>query len=168
MPEVTSHASILIATSFQALDRVIKDNKETEVSDSTIVILFATFFIEANLNHIRNVMNKKEIISREGLYSKIKKFYNQFIGPLPEGKGKFDQVIDKLEYEFNGFKNIYDFRNKISHGEVDLVIANRKTAEELRQKAKDIVNKLYEIVKEKTGIEIPRDITYTNAIFSSK
>ena len=60
MPEVTSHASILIATSFQALDRVIKDNKETEICDSTIVILFAAFFIEANLNHIRNVMNKKE------------------------------------------------------------------------------------------------------------
>ncbi|MFN8411086.1 MAG: hypothetical protein U0Z26_01725 [Anaerolineales bacterium] len=162
MPEGTPDASILIATSHQALSRVIQDNKDTIVCDSTIVILFSAFFIEANLNHIRTILDQKGEMG--GLQPKLKWFYNEYIEALPP---KAKNTSEKLEKEFPGFKKIQKFRNKISHGEIDLSLANRKDAEDLRQKAKDIVNKLYKTIEDKTNIKIHRDITYINAISSS-
>jgi hypothetical protein len=173
MPEGTPDASILIAISFQALNRVIKDNKETEISDSTVVILFAAFFIESNHNYIVNFLKKEDemlnflygknrkVKKYPGLQLKLKWFHNEFIKTLSSEDKK--KITKKLDLEFPSFEKIYKFRNKISHGEVDLSLANRKDAEDLRQKAKNIVDKLYEIVKDKTGIKIPRDTSYKTA-----
>ena len=172
MPESTSDASILIATSFQALNRAIQDNKETIVCDATVVILFAAFFIEANLNHIIDTLNKKEEMldflygkkrpRHPGLEAKLRWFFNEFIETLPSDK---KLRAEKLEISFVGFSKIHTFRNDVSHGTINLSIA--KDAEEIRQQAKNIVNKLYDIVTTKTGAPIPRDKTYMDAISSA-
>lgn len=182
MPEGTSDAAILIATSFQALNRVIQDNPETVVCDSTVVILFSAFFIEANLNYIIHALNQEEEMldflygkgrrgdKHPGLQHKLKWFYSKFVDPSfldKENKVQESEIIEKLETTFPGLKKIYEFRNKISHGKIVLSFANRKDAEEMRQQAKNIVDKLYNIVSPKTGLEISRDITYKNAIVSS-
>ena len=48
MPEGTPDATILIANSWQALNRLKWEIEETEVCDCTIVLLFAGFYIETN------------------------------------------------------------------------------------------------------------------------
>jgi hypothetical protein len=183
MPEGTSDASILIATSFQALNRVIQDNPETIVCDSTVVILFAAFFIEANLNYITDELELKgEMLDylygkkphgkkHPGLQLKLKWFYSKFIDPSfsdKEIKVPKREVVKNLETTFPGFEKIHEFRNKISHGEIVLSLANREDAEKMRRQAKSIVDKLYDSVAAKTEIKIPRGVTYKNAIASLK
>src|SRR5215208_6978019 len=161
MPEASSDATILIAVSWQAFNRTIQNNEETVICDSTIVILFATFFIEANLNHIIDTLGKKEELlsfvygkkcrgeKHPGLQDKLGWFYNSFIENSPvviRNQMYRDGIKEKLREKFPGFDEIYEFRNKISHGEVNKATANRKTAERLRQQAKDIVNELFDIV----------------------
>ena len=51
MPEVSNEVSILMATSWQALARAKEPISPTILCDCTVTILFASFFIEANLNH---------------------------------------------------------------------------------------------------------------------
>jgi hypothetical protein len=179
MPEASSDASILIAVSWQALNRAIQHNTETEVCDSTVVILFSAFFIEANLNHIINELGRKQelldfLYSRKhrgekypGLQDKLAWFYNSFIENSPavnRHQMYSDGIKEKLQEKFPGFDLIYEFRNKLSHGEVNKSIANRNNAEKLRQQAKDIVNKLFDVVVAKTGHNISREVTYKNAI----
>ena len=63
MAEGTKDAMILISTSWQALGRASQRNPETLICDCTVVTLFASFFIEANLNYIIEKLNmKKEMI----------------------------------------------------------------------------------------------------------
>ena len=179
MPEGTTDATILIATSFQALNRVIQDKKDTMVCDCTIVILFAAFFIEANLNHIIDQLDKHQEMldflygkkrhgeKYPGLQDKLGWFYNQYIEKskvLNKTQMRENGINKKLVEKFPGFEKIYQFRNNISHGKVDLSMTNRETAEELRQKAKNIVHQLFDIAAAETGYTISRDITYKNAV----
>ena len=46
MPEVSKDAAILIATSYQALKRVEKGEKSTEIANCVVVILFAGFLLK--------------------------------------------------------------------------------------------------------------------------
>jgi hypothetical protein len=63
MPESTSDASILIAISHQAQNRARLGDRFTILCDCTVMIVFAGYFIEANLNHIIEVMGKeKEVL----------------------------------------------------------------------------------------------------------
>ena len=52
MPEAGRHAPILIATSWQALNRAIDEGAETRICNCIVVILFAGLYVEANLNQI--------------------------------------------------------------------------------------------------------------------
>jgi hypothetical protein len=179
MPEASSDATILIAVSWQALDRAIQNNKETEVCDSTVVILFAAFFIEANLNYIVDELGKHEELldflygkkrkgeKHPGLQDKLSWFYNFFIEDSPvltRDRTYNNNIKEKLRERFPGFGEIYEFRNKISHGKVEKTVDNRKDAVRLRQQAKDIVNELFGLVATKTGHNISRDMTYKNVI----
>ena len=179
MPEASSDASILIAVSWQALNRTIQSNKETVVCDSTVAILFAAFFIEANLNHIIDKLGKKEEMldflygkkrrgkKHPGLQDKLAWFYNSFIENSPivtKDQMYKDGIRERLREKFPGFDVIYEFRNKISHGEIQKTVANRENAEILRQQAKDIVNEFFDIVAAKTGYNISRDVTYKSVI----
>ena len=58
MSEGSDHAAILIGASYQALDRAIKGNKATLLTDCTVLILFAGFYVEATLNHIFEFIDK--------------------------------------------------------------------------------------------------------------
>src|SRR3970282_181199 len=50
MPEVTSDATLIIATSWQALGRAETGDERAGICNCTVMIGFAAFFIEANLN----------------------------------------------------------------------------------------------------------------------
>ena len=53
VPEAGPHAPILIAASWQALQRLNRDDQaDARVCNSTVVIFFAGVYLEANLNYI--------------------------------------------------------------------------------------------------------------------
>ena len=168
MPEASSDATIIIATSWQALARAETGDERTIISNCTVIIVFAAFYIEANLNHIIETMGRKyEMMEyygyRSGLQDKLAWFYIRFCAE--------DKLISKREayseirHRFPGFDEIYSFRNSVSHGVVDRSLANLEDAKKLRTQAKATVNDLFDIAKE-AGYEIPRGITYEAAISS--
>lgn len=60
MPEISKDASILIGISWQALKRAEKGDDRTKISDCPVAMVFAGFFIEANLNQLIEVLDKKK------------------------------------------------------------------------------------------------------------
>jgi hypothetical protein len=52
MPEATADAAILIAASYQAMNRAAAGDPRTQLCDCTVTVAFAGFYIEANLNHV--------------------------------------------------------------------------------------------------------------------
>ena len=172
MAEVSEDATILLATSWQALNRAKNDGKKTEVCNCMVVIVFAAFFIEANLNHIVEAMNQTSVMNRflnnsyAGLQDKLGWFYNQYVARQRANTKKqmYDNnIVKKLRRKFPGFTKIYKFRNNISHGVVSRKITNLSDAQSLRNLAKQIVDELFEIAQ-KTGFEIPRKVHYVDAI----
>jgi hypothetical protein len=180
MPEATKAATILIATSHQAHIRAKQGDEKTMLCNCTVVIVFAAFFIEANLTHIIEQMGLENRMKRffkprgdlenfhPGLQQKLGWFYNYFVAQskatAKEGVNK-EEFKEELERSFPGFYKIYEFRNKISHGGIDASIANVRNAEILRVQAKAIVNELFEIAA-KHGPPISRTIPYEIAIAS--
>lgn len=176
MPEVSEDATILIATSWQALGRANHKNEKTELCNCIIVIVFSAFFIEANLNQIIEKMGKtKEMnnfINKDypGLQSKIGWFYNEFIARSKALNrkqlfNKSHNLKQKMSRCFPGFYELYNFRNNISHGHIDKSITNFEKSEKLRNQAKKIVDKLFKIA-EKNNYKIKRIIPYEVAILN--
>ena len=172
MPEVSKDASILIGISWQALKRAEKGDERTRISDCTVAIVFAGFFIEANFNQIIEVLNKKQEMldflnnKHPGLQDKLAWFYNAYIAQpkLNSRKEGMKELYTKLRVKFPGFDKIYKFRNDISHGNIDSSTANLDDAEKLRVQAKSIVDELFKIAEQATGQVIPRAIAYDDAI----
>ena len=60
-------------------------NKETLICDCTVVILFAGFFIESNLNYIVEEINMKQNMTKflnmkyPGIQDKLGWYYNEFV-----------------------------------------------------------------------------------------
>lgn len=178
MPEASKDAAILIATSYQALKRAENGDKSTEITNSIVIVLFAGFFIEENLSVITKKMKKHHEMTlffggkkNLGLLQKLAWFYNSFVklNPFPNQKELFKKdvkgeflILEELEARFPGFREIYEFRNSVAHGEITR-IARLKSATRLRTQAKAIVNDLFKIAS-KAGYEIPRNITYQVAI----
>ena len=174
MPEGSVDATILLATSWQALKRATNDGDRTLICNCTVVVVFAAFFIEANLNHIVEDMGKTDEMIRflgspyAGLQHKLAWFYNRFVAKSKAATKRemYDNGIErKLRRKFPGFDEIYNFRNNISHGIIDRSTANLNDAKRLRASAKTIVENLFKI-SAKAGYEIPRSITYEVAITS--
>jgi len=175
MSESTVDAMVLISTSWQALKRAEQGEERTMLCDCTVVIVFACFFIEANLNKIIADLGRTEEMKKflhnknPGLRAKLAWFYNEYVA-IEKAKNmeQFEpqKIYDELLREFPGFGDICDFRNKISHGVIDKSLATLENAEQLRIKAKEIVENLFMIVL-KTGIDISRPITYEFAISSN-
>jgi hypothetical protein len=173
MAEGSKHAMLLITTSWQALGRANQGSPETILCDSTVVTLFAGYFIEANLNYIVEKLHlKKEMIiflninRYPGLQDKLAWFYNKFIAKV-KAKTKrelFDKGSKaKLRKRYPGFATLYRFRNDLSHGVINNTARSFPKVVELRQQAKNIVNDLFAVVAY-AGHNIPRDITYQKAI----
>jgi len=178
MAEISNNAAILIATSFQALNRAKTDNKTTRLCNCTVTILFASFFIEENLDVIIKKMKKdhemktffnKKKGEHPGLLDKIAWFYNYFVSKNKANNQNLllkNKVMGKLEKSFPGFRRIYQFRNDVAHGKINRRISLEDT-ERLRIQAKSIVDSLLKIASE-AGYEIPREFTYYTAIANSK
>lgn len=179
MSEGSDHAAILIATSYQALNRAIQGNQDTLITDCTVLILFAGFYVEATLNYIfeytdKNIqafpVNKKYNHGKSniGLKDKLAWFYNEFINETKASTWKElreRNINVKLAQMFSGFSELHRFRNDISHGRINECAKSLATAQMLRQQAKDLVNQLYAIMATK-GYTVPRLITYKDAIAS--
>lgn len=177
MPEASREASLLIATSYQALKRAEKGEKSTEITNCVVVILFAGFFIEENLNVIIKEMRKStEMTSfvgkkHPGLLEKIAWYYNDYTATskasskkelfAKDAKGKL-LVLSKLENRFPGIEEILEFRNKVAHGKIGRFV-NLGNATKLRKQAKSIVNELFKIATD-ANYDVPRNITYNVAI----
>lgn len=172
MPEATRDGVLLIATSYQALYRASLGDERTMITDCTVVIVFAGFFIEANLNYIIATLGKdNEVVAfnnrrpNPGLGNKLAWFYNAFIAPTKART--IDQVSrTDLYATFPGFQAIYDFRNNIAHGHIDLSLTNFRETERLRRQAKDIVDNLFSILTA-NACDIPRLETYNSLISTS-
>ena len=176
MPESTDNAMILITISYQALLRAKKPNNDDVIADCTVAILFAAYFIEANINYLIEFLGRKQEVNkfynnnnpdRQGTFGLLKKlawFYNSFLEPNEEDKKEKKILYQKTKSKFLGLAEILNFRDNTSHGDISPIIANVKYAETLRNHAKDIVSILFSITREKTGKKIPRVIRYSDAI----
>jgi hypothetical protein len=182
MPESSTHASILIAISYQALYRAKHSGKLTIVPkdalipDCIVVIILAGFFIEANLNQIIEKIGKNQetidliyprkrgYIDTPSLQKKLAWFYGTYVSqPKITTNGELKELYKILPEIFSGFDKILKFRNDISHGIVDSSLTNIKDAEILRKNAISIVDELYEMAKN-AGHEIQRTTNYYDAI----
>ncbi len=172
MPEATKDAVFLIATSYQALGRVVRGDEQTMTCNCTVVLVFAAFYIEANLTNIIKEMGvyddfKDFVPSRfPGMYPKLSWFFTTYVKPgLATSKSDFHnpKFATALYKQFSGFEEIHDFRNGVAHGDIDLSKANSKDALRLRDDAKKIVAGLFKIA-ENAGHKIKRAITYQIAV----
>ena len=173
MPEASSDAAILIATSFQALERAKDDDPNTSLTNCTITILFAGFYIEATLNYIFEYLDLETKLkkfprpkSNPGLHHKLTWFYNEFISETKYSNWRdLDKykAWDSVKKEFPGIEDIKEFRNDISHGKINDSAKSLEKTIKLRQQAKRIVNQLYAITESK-GSPVDRDATYWKAL----
>ena len=172
MPEGSKDVAILIATSWQALNRAILGNEETLICDCTVLILFAGFFIESNLNYIVEEMDMKKDMTRflnktyPGIQDKLGWYYNKFVArskAINRNQLYNNGIENNLRRKFPGFAKLYGFRNDLSHGVINRSAKSFKEAKKLRRQATDIAAKLFYIAS-KNGYEIPRVVTYGEAI----
>jgi hypothetical protein len=161
MSEGSEDAAILIATSHQALKRIDKGLQDTLITDCTVVILFAGFYVEATLNYILEFTGRKSEMSafplakdkpygknQPGMKDKLGWFYNAFVEETPFSNWadlREGGINAKLDEKFPGFDKIHSFRNDISHGRINGAAKSLETTRKLRQQAKDLVTQLYNI-----------------------
>jgi len=174
MPEVSENAALLIATSHQAnfriknTDNCIKLIELTIPCDKLVSIAFLGFYLEQSIDSIIKQMGKYSVMNkflkpkRPSLFNEFAWFYNEYIA---ENRGelkakdkcqlfsKDNKIQEKLDIAFQDFINIYEFRNKIAHGKLDIVIErikkeypNPTDVDPLRTHAKYIVKKLITLV----------------------
>jgi hypothetical protein len=168
MSEASPDATIIFATSWQALGRVDTGDERTMICNCTVIIVFAAFYIEANLNHLIESMGKTKEMKeyyghRPGLQEKLVWFYNTYCADSKTIMNK--KAYIEIRHKFPGFDEIYNFRNDVSHGAVNRPLANLDDAKRLRANAIDIVRDLFDIVKQ-AGYNISRSVTYEFAISS--
>lgn len=172
MSEGGRHAPILIATSWQALNRALTEGQQTKICNCTVVILFAGFYLEANLNHIAEELHMtgsmKSFLNQKhpGLQDKLAWFYNGFVArsKAANRRALFKRgIVRQLRRRFPGFAKLYRFRNDLSHGVVNRSARSISEAQRLREQTKDMVRELFAIL-ERRGYKVTRDITYYQAI----
>jgi hypothetical protein len=168
MPEATADAAILIAASYQAMNRAAAGDPGTQLCDCTVTVAFAGFYIEANLNHLIAQLGRENDLKQAygpnpGLKSKLAFLYAEYIASVPLAK---NDVYDSLEVEFPGITELSNFRNEICHGTMNQTVAGSlPKALELRQRAKDIVTRVFTAVNGKTGNDLKRTlVTYWQAL----
>lgn len=175
MPEAGRHAPILIATSWQALGRAVNEGRDTLICNCTVVVLFAGFYVEANLNHIIQRLHMRSRLkaftggkSHPGLQDKLAWFYNEFVARVQSADLRTAYrrgIARKVRGRFPGFAQLYRFRNDISHGVINKSGRSLPKAQRLRQQATEMVAQLFAIL-ERRGHRVPRTTTYWRAINS--
>ena len=172
MAEGSRQAALLIATSYQALNRALRSTRATRVSDCTVLILFAGFYLEATLNYLIEQTGQTRPMRKffkpvhPGLHHKLAWIYNEHVAlqKAPTREKLYNSGIDsKLRRRFPGFGPLHRFRNDISHGEINRSARSLARAMKLRRQAKSIVDELYAITS-RAGHDIPRLKNYDDAI----
>jgi hypothetical protein len=166
------HPPILIAISWQALNRALSGRADTKLCDCTVVILFAGFYLEANLNDlIQRLGRTREMQAflrkqHPGLGDKLAWFYNEYVARVKAvSKDDFKRkgVHRKVRTRFPGFAKLYRFRNDLAHGVVNSSAQSLTEAQRLRTQAKDIVRSLFKVA-ERRGHVLPQSTDYYRAI----
>jgi len=157
MAKKDRNSPILIAISWQALNRLKAGNPATQECDCAVVIVFAGFYLEADLNDlIRRMGRERDMLTffdphrrrRPGLQDKLAWFYNEYVA---RSKAKSRDALygrcikTKLRRRFAGFAELYRFRNDLAHGRVNANAKSLRKTEFLRERAKDISRALFEI-----------------------
>lgn len=100
MPEGSKDAAILIAISYQALNRQLQArDPNTQKANCTVTILFAGFYIEATIDYIvaemkmrsqmRSFLNpSNDPYYHPGIQPKLCWFYNEFVATKKAAKKK--------------------------------------------------------------------------------
>lgn len=168
----SKHPPILIAISWQALNRAISGHANTKLCDCTVVILFAGFYLEANLNDLIQQLGRtremRTFLGRQypGLGAKLAWFYNEYVARV-KAVGKADLtrkgVYRKVRTRFPGFAKLSRFRNDLSHGVVNSTAQSLAEAQRLRRQAKDIVASLFRIA-ERHGHTVRQSTDYYQAV----
>jgi hypothetical protein len=165
------HPPILIATSFQALNRALSGRQDTRLCDCAIVILFAGLWLEANLNYLIQHLGKaKEMRAflgeRPGLGDKLAWYYNAYAARTKAAsKKEFKRlrVHQKVRARFHGFAKLHRFRNDLSHGVINASAESIPETQQLRTQAKGIVNALFAMAA-RNGHDISQPTDYYKAI----
>jgi hypothetical protein len=175
LPEAGRHAPILIATSWQALGRALNEGPDTLICNCTVVVLFAGFYVEANLNHVVEELHMKGRMNTfmggkryPGLQDKLIWFHNEFVARAKSPNLRTAHArgaARSVRRCFPGFARLYRFRNDISHGVINRSGRSLAEAQRLRQQAKDIVAKLFAVLEQR-GHKVARTTTYFKAISS--
>ena len=106
------HSPILIAISWQALNRALAGNLRTQECDCAVVIVFAGFYLEADLNdlihRLRRENDMRAFLRRRhpGLQDKLAWFYNEYVArSKAQNRDELFKrgVEQKLRRRFQGF-----------------------------------------------------------------
>jgi hypothetical protein len=179
MAEVSDNAAIFIATSFQAMERAKFGIPPDSVTvNLMIALVFLGFYLEENLDviitrlnkdgELREFFNDKKSKKQFGLLNKFGWFYNSYIAlsKLEKSNKLFmNELAKNLEAKFPGFEKIYTFRNPVSHGKIQHSLSIPDVYA-LRERAKAITSELLEIVNQKEGVVIEKNIDYRDAFNS--
>jgi hypothetical protein len=76
-----------------------------------------------------------------------------------------DNLVKNLDARFPGIEKIYTFRNPVSHGKIQHSLSNPDVYT-LRESAKAITSELLEIVYQKEGVVIEKNINYKDAFIN--
>ena len=179
MAEVSDNAAIFIATSFQAMERAkIGIPPDAETVNLMIALVFLGFYLEENLdviiiklnkdNDLKEFFNNKNGNKKFGLLDKFGWFYNSYLASYKLEKSNklfMKDLVKNLDARFPSFKKIYTFRNPVSHGKIEHSLSI-SGVNALRERAKAITNELLEIVAQKEGVVIDKNISFKDAIIN--
>lgn len=179
MAEASDNAAIFIATSFQAMERAKFGIPPDSVTvNLMIALVFLSFYLEENLDviiarlnrdeELRDFFNDKKGKRKFGLLNKFGWFYNSYIAPSKLQKSSelfMENLVKYLDARFPGFEKIYTFRNPVSHGKIEHSLSIPDVYA-LRERAKAITSELLEIVYQKEGIVIEKNINYKDAFMN--
>ena len=179
MAEVSDNAAIFIATSFQAMERAKFGIPPDSVTvNLMIALVFLGFYLEENLDVIITRVNKDDELreffdvkkgkKKFGLLNKFGWFYNSYIAPSKLEKSSklfIKDLENNLEARFPGFEKIYTFRNLVSHGKIQHSLSITDISP-LREREKAITCELLEIVNQKEGVVIEKNINYKDAFIN--
>jgi len=158
MPEVDANTSILIAMSYQAMQKIEDPRPEISIPNSVSTILFMGFFIESNLNYLL-----KEIEGKEERYGGLIPKLNKFHSLTSRSAADKKLSADELDNFYPGIKRMKEFRNSIAHGTVLSFTEYIRDVDGMRQQAKDIADNLFNRAKA-IGHDILRETKYVDAI----
>jgi len=175
--EVNKDAMWLITVSWQALKRAEGEEVEKDevgrICDSTVILAFAGFYVEATLSHIIEALGEYEnmiefldihttTFPTPTLFNRFQWFYNKYISSAPVSKKSQlparGEMMRLLDVEFPGIMTLLEFRNSVAHGTMHKVVLDLGQTLNLRKKAKEIASKLRETASAKGGTLVLADV----------